>query len=51
MPDPLRPLTPRTRLVRTAKEVARHGLHALGVKRKLAYLESDSAADRYQQIY
>ena len=51
MPDPLRPLTPRTRLVRTAKEVARHGLHALGVKRKLAYLESESAADRFQQIY
>ncbi len=51
MSEPLRPLTPRTRLVRTAKEVARHGLHGLGVKRKLAYLESESAADRFEQIY
>jgi SAM-dependent methyltransferase len=51
MSEPLRPLTPRTRLVRTAKEVARHGLHTLGVKRRLAYLESESAADRFEQIY
>lgn len=45
------PFTPKARAVRTAKEIARHGLHKLGVKRRFDYLASENPADRFSKIY
>lgn len=41
----------RPRLVRTSKEVGRHVLHRLGVKRKIGYLEPSRSAERFARIY
>lgn len=38
-------------LVRTAKEVARHMLHRLGVKRGFAHLRHSGRAERFSRIY
>lgn len=42
-------ITDRTK--RTSKEVARHVLHRIGVKRRLPYLAHDDVGDRFVHIY
>jgi hypothetical protein len=41
----------RSRVTRTSKEVARHVLHRLGVKRKFGYLQPEKREQRFAQIY
>ena len=49
--DPLRPLTPRTKLSRTAREVVRQGLYQLGIQRSAGYLAPDTIGERFTTIY
>lgn len=38
-------------LIRTAKEITRHTLHRLGVKRRLDHLKGPTRAERFSKIY
>ncbi len=41
----------RPRIIRTSKEIGRHVLYRLGVKRKIGYLEPSQSAERFARIY